>query len=208
MTRLHPSRRRHRPVPPSFLGYTVQTPEIWFLLLLHLHLIATAPKADGAISSGQKQLLPCCSTQKCQALCCRNARVILVSAFWARFPTMVGSVQSDRGENTNKRKKVSRDNGGESGGGRTPDQTDCEPVWHQIWRPWGSVNNPGLYICLQHIVSLLLPTTGPAEVTMSDPKQAEVILFLLIVREISVLVVINWARKLGDFRALSRAGGG
>lgn len=38
------------------------------------------------------------------------------------------------------------------------------------------------------------------QVTMPDLKLAEVIHFLLIVREISVLVVINWARKLVDWK--------
>lgn len=48
------------------------------------------------------------------------------------------------------------------------------------------------------IVSALLLIIGP-QVTMSDLKPAEVIHFLLIVREISVVVVIKWARKLVDW---------
>lgn len=48
------------------------------------------------------------------------------------------------------------------------------------------------------IVSVLLLIIGP-RVTMLDLKPAEVIHFLLIVREISVVVVIKWARKLVDW---------
>lgn len=47
------------------------------------------------------------------------------------------------------------------------------------------------------IVSVLLLIIGP-QVIKPDLKPAEVITFLLIVREISVVVVINWARKLVD----------
>lgn len=46
----------------------------------------------------------------------------------------------------------------------------------------------------QFIVFLLLQITV-LQVTMPDPKPAEVIYFLLIVKEISVLAVINWTRK-------------
>ncbi len=48
------------------------------------------------------------------------------------------------------------------------------------------------------IVSLLLLIIG-LQVTMPDLKPAEVIHFLVIVREISVVGVINWARKLVDW---------
>lgn len=48
------------------------------------------------------------------------------------------------------------------------------------------------------IVSLLLLIISP-QVTMPDLKLAEVIHILLIVREISVVVVINCERKLVDW---------
>lgn len=43
--------------------------------------------------------------------------------------------------------------------------------------------------------------------TMPDLRLAEVAHFLLIVRDTSVALVINWARKLEDGKVLSRAGG-
>lgn len=43
--------------------------------------------------------------------------------------------------------------------------------------------------------------------TMPDLRLAEVTHFLLIVRDTSVALVINWARKLEDGEVLSGAGG-
>lgn len=43
--------------------------------------------------------------------------------------------------------------------------------------------------------------------TMPDLRLAEVTHFLLLVRDTSVALVINWARKLEDGEVLSGAGG-
>lgn len=71
-----------------------------------------------------------------------------------------------------------------------------QPI-RQICRPLSSVNNPRLLICLRQkafIVSLLI-----LQVKRRDLKAADVIYFLVIVREISVLAVINWTRKLVEW---------
>lgn len=71
-----------------------------------------------------------------------------------------------------------------------------QPI-RQICRRLSSVNNPRLLICLRQkafIVSLLI-----LQVKTPDLKAADVIYFLLIVREISVLAVINWTRKLVEW---------
>lgn len=51
----------------------------------------------------------------------------------------------------------------------------------------------------QYTVFLLLLIIA-LQVAVSDVKLAEVTHFLLIVREISMVLVINWARKLVDWR--------